>query len=92
LEARSKDNMRENTQEFIINLIVIIAVAAGIFMFFFGMGYIILHSEPNIEEMYNKCIDNCKQIFQEQKLIDCLGMCNNLIVNNQTRGSIGGNG
>lgn len=28
------------------------------------------------ENPYNKCLDNCKRVFQSEKL-DCIQMCNN---------------
>jgi len=38
--------------------------------------------------MYNTCISTCERVFQEQKLIDCIGTCNQMTVKNNTEGGI----
>ena len=81
--------MKERTQDFIINALVIIGVAGFIFMLFGGLGYIIYQETAQTERMYTKCIDTCERVFQEQKLIDCIYTCNSMDGINQTVGGSG---
>jgi len=81
--------MKEETREFIIQITFILSAFMFIFMLFFGLGYIIYHSEVQDQQIYNTCIDTCERVFQEQKLIDCMQTCNQIIVKNKTVGGIG---
>ena len=67
--------MKESTQEFILQLLCIIAVAGFLFMLFGGLGYLLIHTEGEDERMYSTCIDTCERVFQEQKLIECMKVC-----------------
>jgi len=68
--------MEESTQDFILQLILIIAFAGFVFIIFGGFVYLIIHTEGEDERMYSTCIDKCERIFQEQKLIECMKVCN----------------
>ena len=76
--------MKESTQDFIQGTLVILLIAGFLFMFFFGLGYIIYQTEAQDQEMYNTCISTCERVFQEQKLIDCIQTCNQMTVKNNT--------
>ena len=80
--------MKEDTQNFIIQILVIVAIAGFVFMLFGGLGYIMYNAETETQQMYNRCIDTCERVFQEQKLIDCIGTCGMQINKNQS--SMGG--
>ena len=81
--------MKSSTQDFIESMVLIILIGGGLIMFFFGIGYLLLHAQSEDQQMYNKCIDTCERVFQEQKLIDCITTCNQIPVKNITRGGSG---
>ena len=70
--------MKERTQDFIIEALTIIMIGGFLIMFFFGLGYLLMHTQSEDQQMYNKCIDTCERIFQEQKLITCIQTCNTI--------------
>jgi len=80
------DKMKDSTKDFILSFLTILMIGGFFIMFFFGLGYLILHSEGATERMYGKCIDTCERVFQEQKLIDCIYTCNSMGGINQTIG------
>ena len=45
--------MKEETREFIIQITFILSAFMFIFMLFFGLGYIIYHSEVQDQQIYN---------------------------------------
>ena len=73
--------MKESTQTFIHETLAILLIGGFIFMFFFGLGYIIYQTEVQDQEMYNTCISTCERVFQEQKLIECMQTCNQMVTN-----------
>lgn len=79
-------NMKESTQDFIINTLMILGFAGFFFMLFGGLGYIIYQDNSQGERIYSKCIDTCERVFQEQKLIECMQTCNQM--SNQTMGDL----
>jgi Trk-type K+ transport system membrane component len=81
--------MKERTQDFIIQAMVIIGIAGFFFMLFGGVGYMIYQDTMQKERMYGKCIDTCERVFQEQRLIDCIQTCNTMDGINQTVGGSG---
>lgn len=78
--------MKERTQEFITQILVIVGIAGFFFMLFGGLGYIVYSENSQGERIYVKCIDTCERVFQEQKLIECMQTCNQM--GNQTIGDI----
>ena len=76
--------MRESTQDFIMQVLVIIAIGGFLFMLFGGLGYMIYKENSQKERMYTKCMDTCERVFQEQKLIECMSTCNDIGKSNQT--------
>lgn len=70
--------MKERTQDFIIEALSIIMVGGFLIMFFFGLGYLLMHTQSENQQMYNKCIDTCERVFQEGKLITCIQTCNTM--------------
>ena len=76
--------MRETTQDFIIQVLVIIAIVGFLVLLFGGLGYLIYQTETEDAKMYTRCIDTCERVFQEQKLIECIQTCNQMVVKNNT--------
>jgi sensor histidine kinase regulating citrate/malate metabolism len=76
--------MKDSTKDFIIEMTVIISIASVFLLFVFGIGYMFIVTETEDQQMYNKCMDTCERVFQEQKLIECISTCNNMNGGNQT--------
>ena len=78
--------MKDSTKDFIQGMTAMILIGGFLIMFFFGLGYLLMHTQSEDQQMYNKCIDTCERVFQEQKLIDCIQTCNTMKQVNQTSG------
>ena len=77
--------MKSSTQDFITEIMtgigIFLIVLAGIAAFV-ALVYFTVTVETTEQAMYNKCLDSCERLFQEQKLIECIQTCGQL--GNQT--------
>ena len=70
--------MKETTEDFIVQVLLILGVTVALFLFFGGLGYMIYVTETQDAKMYTVCLDTCERVFQEEKVIECIQTCNGL--------------
>jgi hypothetical protein len=68
--------MKPQTLQTIEEIIIISLIIASILIFFFGLFYLLYYTETPEERIYEKCLDNCQRVFIEEKLLNCIQICN----------------
>jgi len=78
--------MKERTQEFITETLSMTFIFIAVLSIILGFGYLLYATATETTQIYDKCMNSCERLFQEQKLLDCISTCGN--IRNQTAANI----